>query len=758
MVISVTINREALELDRIDASDKIAGNIRYVGDMVEVDAYYVKVVRSAYAHAEILSIDVSEASKYARIITANDIPGEKLIGFLIRDQPLLAYDKVRYYGEPVALSVSEDIRRAKAGAELVKIEYRPLKPIFTIEEALDPNTVRIYEKGNLKASFRISNGNVDEGFKTSDVVLEDKYEFPHQEHAYLETEACLAIPEKDNMTVIGSMQVPFAVEKAVRLVLGNAVKNVRVIQSPTGGGFGGKEDAPDEVCAQAALAAYVTGKPCFLMNNRKESFVGHHKRHPGYIIRKIGATKDGKLQSLVSSVYLDGGAYTSLSPRVLFQALFASIGPYYIPNVYVEGYAVYTNKVPSGAFRGFGNPQGLFAAEVQMNELAKELGMDPVELRLKNLVTPNGYTSWGQRLTFDVGARECLLTAVQKFGGLGGRTDNTGTKRRGVGVAMVIHGQSIGPLGLDVGSAIVELADDGRVEVKVALTEYGQGIHTGWVQIVSKATNLSPNVIRVVYPDTGIMYDSGPTVASRSTIVGGRALLEASLQFKNELIKAASDIYGKRPNELYIDGEKVRSRDGEFYSLVEIAKALRAHGRKVIGEGWFNMNYGEYWNEAKGQGVPWKSYAFAAHIAEVEVDTETGRVEVLRYCAVQDVGKVLNRKLATSQVYGGVIQGLGYALSEELRFDEKGALVVNSFIDYMIPTFADTPREFCVDFVETYNEDGPFGAKGLGEVPIEPVAAVIASAVADAIGRPIRSIPVTPERVLRALGKLGDEQ
>ncbi|MGC8579301.1 MAG: xanthine dehydrogenase family protein molybdopterin-binding subunit, partial [bacterium] len=295
MTVSVALERSVFQLNRIDAPEKISGKIRYVGDMIEIEALYVKIARSAYAHAQITGIDLSEASKYARIITANDIPGEKLIGFFTRDQPLLAYDRVRYMGEPIALSVSDNPHNAKLGAEKIKVSYKPLKAVLNIEEALKPDAVKIHDKGNIKESFVLRNGNVDEGFKNSDAVVEGKYDFPYQEHAYLETEACLAVPSDDGITVIGSMQVPFSVEKAVRLVLGNAVKNVRVIQSPTGGGFGGKEDAPDEVCAQAALASYVTGKPCFLMNNRKESFIGHPKRHPGYIIRKSGATRDGKL-------------------------------------------------------------------------------------------------------------------------------------------------------------------------------------------------------------------------------------------------------------------------------------------------------------------------------------------------------------------------------------------------------------------------------------------------------------------------------
>ncbi|MGC8558670.1 MAG: xanthine dehydrogenase family protein molybdopterin-binding subunit [Nitrososphaeria archaeon] len=757
MVVTLTLEREIFELNRIDAPEKISGKIRYTGDMIEVDALYVKVARSPYPHAEILSIDTSEASNYARIITANDIPGEKLIGYLVRDQPLLAFEKVRYVGEPVALSVSEDPLKAKLGADKVKVKYNPLKPVLAIADAFTTDNIKVHSNGNIKENFVMRNGDVDKGFKESDIIIEGKYEFPYQEHAYLETEACLAVPTNDEITVIGSMQVPFSVERTIRAVLGKTVKKVRVIQATTGGAFGGKEDAPDEVCTQVALAAYITRKPCFLMNNRKESFIGHPKRHPGYIIRKIGALKDGTLKALEAKIYLDGGAYTSLSPRVLFQSMFATVGPYYIPKVYIEAYVVFTNKVPSGAFRGFGIPQGTFSSETQINELAKKLNIDPVELRLKNLVLPNGKTSWGQTLPNDVGVKDCLLLALNKFG----KTFNLkieGTKAKGIGLAIDIHGSSLGPEGTDIGSAIVELSEKGEVNAKVALTEYGQGIHTGWVEIIRKVTNISPDLIHIIYPDTATMYDSGPTVASRSTIVGGRALLEAAINFKTSLLKAVSVLYNEKVNELFIDGDAIKSTNGHEYKIKEMAEMANKKGIRIIGEGFNNIKEGLFWNKLQGQGVPWKSYSFATHMAEVEVDLETGKVSVVKYCAVQDVGRVINKKLATSQVYGGVVQGLGYALTEELKFDNNGILLTNSFLDYMIPTFADVPSEICVDFVETYNEDGPFGAKGLGEVPIEPVAAAVANAVADAIGKPITSIPITPEKVLVALGKIGGQK
>ncbi|MEM3631709.1 MAG: xanthine dehydrogenase family protein molybdopterin-binding subunit [Conexivisphaerales archaeon] len=755
---TIELETKSEVLRRIDVSEKVAGKLRYTTDMIEVEALYVKVVRSAMPHAMIESIDISQAKEtpgVIRVITSHDVPGENLIGFFTRDQPLLAEDRVRFIGEAVALVVAENPVSAMTAVNSVKISYKPLPAILDIDSALSPDAIKIHEDGNIKESFVIKKGNVESAFEKSDIVIEGRYSFPYQEHAYLETEACLAMPTEGGITVIGSMQVPFAVERAVRTVLGNAVNKVRVIQAPTGGGFGGKEDAPDEVCAHAALAAYLTGRPALLAYNRKESIIFHPKRHPGYIKRKLGATRDGILTALSETIMLDGGAYMSLTPRVIFQSVATATGPYLIPNVDIEGKGVYTNKVPCGAFRGFGKPQSQFAAELQMDELAKELKMDPLELRLKNLIKEGSELPWGQRLGDGIGILQCAIRVKemaeweekrQKYGVV----DSKGIAR-GIGLALAMHGTSIGPLGIDVGSAIIELDENGKIVVKNSLTEYGQGIYTGWIEIVSRALNVDKGLIEVIYPDTSIMYDSGPTVASRSTAVGGRAIYEAAINFKSAILKAASQMIGVKPHRLSLEGDSIKSIENpnNRLSLKDIASMARKNGQTIKGEAWVNMNQGSYWDREKGRGVPWKSYSFAAHVAEVEVDINSGKVNVVNYYAVHDSGKILKRSLAESQVYGGVVQGLGYALMEDLHFKD-GKLLSNSFLDYMIPTFADTPNIY-VDFIETYNEDGPFGAKGLGEVPIEPVAPAIANAIYNAIGKPIRAFPFTSERVFSAL-------
>ena len=746
---------ERAQVNRIDAKEKIRGSIKYVTDMVEIDALYVKVVRSSSPHAIINSIETQLAKDVEgvlMVLTASDIPGSNLVG---EDQPLLAMEKVRYVGEPVALIVATDAVAARKAAELVKVNYKPLPSIFNIEDAMRPGATLIHERGNIKSRFFIKAGDTESAFKSCDVIVEGTYTTPYQDHAFIETEAALAIPNGDEMTVIVGTQLPFVVQKNIKRILGDRVHAVQVIQSPTGGAFGGKEETTTIVAGQAALSALLTGKPCLLALNRKESMLQQSKRHPARIIRKLGASKEGKILALQEDILLDGGAYLLTSPAVLVQAVVTGAGPYMIPNLLISGTAVYTNKIPSGAFRAFGRPQVIFAGEQQIDELANKLNMDPIELRLKNIIDKGQKFSWGQGATSSVGLRQCLIEVAKmsdwehkrvKFreeGVINGIA-------RGVGVALTMHGTGLWPLGRDIGSALLELADDGRIKVKVALSEFGQGSQSGWVEIVSKALNINPELIDVLYPDTSNMYDSGPTVASRSTLFGGRALYEASLNLKSTLLRLASRLMNAQPTSLLIDGNFIVDLQTgykiDFKQLVDYAQSV---GIKVIGEAFINLKEGTSWNLESGQGSLFNSISYAAHIAEVEVNVNTGRVRVKNYYAAHDSGKILNYKRAESQVYGGIIQGLGYALTEDLAYRD-GVLLTNSFLDYMVPTFADAPDTH-VKFIETNDENGPFGAKGLAEVPFEPVAGAIACAIYGATGKTIDSFPFTGERILKVI-------
>ena len=745
------------ELSRVDALGKVLGKTRYTTDMIDQQVLYLRIARSPFAHAIVKEIDVSASEKVGgvvKVVTAKDVPGANEVGFFIQDQPLFCDKKVRFVGDAVAMVVAETPEAAELGMQAVKVDYEELPAIFDPQEALRDGAVKIHDKGNLLDTYFVKKGNVEEGFRRADTIIKGTYETPVQEQAYLETEAALAYPTEDGITVLGSLQCPFAVEKAVKIVLGKTVPNVRIVLAPTGGAFGGKEDAPDEVCARAALATYLTKKPSLLAFSRKESIVFHPKRHPIRFEREIGLTKEGKITAVRAKVVLDGGAYASLSSRVLFQSVCLVAGAYDVPNVYVHGVVAYTNKVPMGAFRGFGKPQALFAAELQMDEAAERLHMDPMELRRKNILRVGSRTATGQLLSSSVGLEECLVKAVEESSWKTKRAsysaNQSGVLRRGIGMACMIHPTSLGPLGVDVGSGIVQVEEDDTVHVRTGMTEYGQGLYTGFVEIVAKILGLKTTPIEIEMADTGRALDSGPTVASRGTVMGGKAIYMAARQLRDKMAKVAAQSLACKPEEVVWDGDKISNpSSGKKLSFRELVGECRGRGVELREEAW-NRATGINWDAERGEGSPWKSYSWAVHVAEVQVDTETGKVDVLNYVAAHDSGAVLVPTQFKSQIYGGVVQGLGYALMEELVI-ENGKILNPSFLDYYIPTAADIPpiKPILVEAPDI--ENGPFGAKGIGEPPIEPVAAAVANAIYNALGFPIREFPYKPERVRMAL-------
>jgi CO/xanthine dehydrogenase Mo-binding subunit len=713
---------------RPDALDKVKGTALYVEDIPIAGALVAGVLRSPHAHARIKRLDVAAARATAgvhAVLTAADIPGKNLIPMIQSDWPVLAAGEVRHVGEAVALVAAEDRESLAAALAAIVVDYEPLPARLDMEEAL--------AAGEILAQWKVRRGEAEVALGRSDiVVVEGTYHTPYQEHAYIETNGMIAVPEGPGVVVHGSMQCPFYVQKAVASALGCDLSHARIVQTVTGGGFGGKEDAPSAPGAQVALLARATGRPVRLILTREEDMAVMSKRHPGRIRMRTGATRDGRLVGCEVDYLLDGGAYATLSPVVLFRGTVHACGPYRVPNVKVDARAVRTHTVPCGAFRGFGEPQVVFACESQMDLLAERLVMDPLALRRLNALRPGDDTITGHRLTSSVGFAE-VLDKVAEASQWGAKRDaflsDTGPVRRGIGLAACYYGVGLGALGkhLNPAGASVVVAADGSVTVAVGTTEIGQGMITVLSQITAEALGCPVEVVRVMDPDTSRVPDSGPTVASRTTVMSGNAIRDAAAK-----IRAAM--------EPIIADSGLPWRDAVALCVARQV-GLAAHGWSVPPTTTFDLE--------TGQGEAYMCYSWSANVVEVEVDTDTGETRVVKVWSGHDTGRVINPTTGEGQVEGGVLQGLGYALVEE-HATRDGRILNDQFSTYIIPTTLDTPDIKAI-LVENEFPWGPYGAKGLGETPIIGVAPAVTAAIHHATGVRLGRIPATPERVWAAL-------
>ncbi|MGQ9700082.1 MAG: xanthine dehydrogenase family protein molybdopterin-binding subunit [Candidatus Bipolaricaulaceae bacterium] len=750
---------------RLDSEAKVKGQARYVDDLSFPGMLYGKAIRAERPHARIRHLDLSRVLAHpqvACVVTAADIPGRNCVPIIYEDMPLLAEEVVRYVGEPIALLAAETREDAEEAARLARIEYEDLPAVFDPLEALKPGAPQVAvptaaENGNVFNHMIIRKGDVEKGFAEADVIVEGEYRVGYQEHAYLEPQGMIAVPEENGIAVYGTLQCPFYVQKAVAAVLGLPLSRVRVVQTATGGGFGGKEDVPSQVAAMAAVLAWKSGRPVKVVFDRDEDIRTTSKRHPALVRYKTGAKKDGTLTAVEVEFYYNAGAYQTLSSAVLWRGLVHAPGPYRIPHVKVDGYSVATNTVPCGAFRGFGSPQVIFAHESQMDELARRLGLDPLELRRRNALREGDETATAQVLTESVGLLSCIDRArelsrweerkrmVEKFNW------RERFRRRGLGVSTVMYGVGMGakaPL-LDKAGAYVKLEADGSVTVAVGNTEMGQGAMTVLAQIAAEALEVPLSAVQVAPVDTSRVPDSGPTVASRTTTVQGSAVLDAARKLKARINLAVQEILGCP--SFVVEGQSFYNPKDPKHrvSLAEVARWMWMHNWDMGATGWAEAAPVD-WDPKTGLGNAYFVYAFACHIAEVEVDVITGETRVCGFWAVHDSGKIVNPKTAYGQVAGGIAQGIGYALLEDLE-TKDGRVLYPSFTAYHIPTALDMPEELVIDFVEAPYSGGPYGAKGLGEVPLMASHAAVANAISAATGGRLREYPAIPERVLSLL-------
>ncbi|MGC9530412.1 MAG: xanthine dehydrogenase family protein molybdopterin-binding subunit [Candidatus Bipolaricaulaceae bacterium] len=752
-------------IPRLDAEAKVRGVARYADDLSVPGMLFGKAVRADRPHARVRTVDTARAAAHpqvACVVTPQDIPGRNRVPIIYADMPLLADGVVRYVGEPVALVAATCPEAAEQAAASVRVDYEDLPAVFDPLAALDPGAPQVAreeaaEKANLFNHMLIRKGDPDAAFAEAAVVVEGEYRVGYQEHAYLETQGVIAVPEEDGMAVYGTLQCPFYVQNAVSAVLGLPLAKVRIVQTATGGGFGGKEDVPSHLAAMAAVLAWKSARPVKIVYDRAEDIATTSKRHPGLIRYRSAARRDGTLTAVEVEFYYNAGAYQTLSSAVLWRGVVHAAGPYRIPNVRVDGYSVATNTVPCGAFRGFGSPQVIFAHESQMNALARRLGVDPLELRRRNALRVGDDTSTGQQLEESVGLVQAVDRARQLSDWRRLRQEaqefnrRHRWRRRGVGVSTVMYGVGMGakaPL-LDKAGAYVKLEADGSVTVAVGNTEMGQGAQTVLAQIAAQALGVQPATVQLAPVDTSRVPDSGPTVASRTTTVAGAAVLDAATKLRGRVEQAAAQVLGC--SRVIVGDARCHDPDDPHRSagLAEVARWMWAHNWDLGATGWASGAPVD-WDAATGQGKAYFVYSYACHIAEVEVDCLTGEAHVRRFWAVHDSGKVVNPDTARGQVIGGVAQGIGYALTEELAA-AAGRIVSPSFTAYHLPTTLDMPEEMAVEFVEAPYSGGPFGAKGLGEVPLMAAHAAVAGGVSAAAGRPLLHYPAIPERVLELL-------
>jgi len=734
------------DVTRYESVSGVKGLLRYVEDFVDRRCLYARIVRSNVPHGYIKSIQLESSEGF--LVTAKDVPGENQVGYAVNDQPVLAEGKVRFYGEPVALVIGHDAYHADDLLEKTVVEIEPLPAVYDVHEALRDEVLVHEEHGsNVVTSARVLKGDVAVGESESDVVVEKTYLLGPQDHAYIETEAALAIPTPDGVTVISPSQYPHLAQKTVARVLGIPYSRVSIVQPAIGGAFGGKDDMGPIVSAQAAVACHRLGKPVFLHYSREESLTSHCKRDPAVIKYRTGAGRDGSLKFIDVDIIFDSGAYANRGPYTLWRAAVHASGPYRIPHVRVVGRLVYTNKVYQGSFRGFGNPQIQFATERQMDELARRLGLDPYEFRLKNLLRPGDLSATSQVMGSDTGIAP-LLEKVRAVAGRGRRRVENGYAY-GYGVACAWHGISTSRGVPDWGAAVMTVLRDGSVVVQTGVVEFGQGTHTGIRQLAAEVLGIPYEWVRV---EGGVSYapDTGATHGSRGLALGGAAVLVAAAKIRQRVVNMAASMLEANPDDIEVSAGFVSVRGvGKQIPWREVVTACYSKGVDMTASGYYFLPKGRF-DDEKGQGHAYTIYSYTAVAVEVRVELETGKVEVTRIYPGAACGRIINPALARGQMFGAAAQGLGYAILEKLVFSE-GRLYNASLADYLIPSATDMPVFEEPVYVEDATPYGPLGAKGLAELALIPVPAAIANAIRDAVGVEVDSIPLTPEALYKLM-------
>ncbi len=716
---------------RTDGMAKVTGRALYVDDLRFEGLLHGKTVRSTVARGRLRGITYRPGVPWSEfvVVTAQDVPGVNTVTLIESDQPYLAEREIRHVAEPVVLLAHPDNGLVEKAARLVELDVEELAPVFTLDQsrAAAARGEAQYGDDNVFKRFRIARGDAAAALARADVVVEGTYETGAQEQLYIEPQGVVAIASPEGVTVWGSLQCPYYVHKALAPLLGLPPEKVRVIQAVTGGGFGGKEEYPNVIAGHAALLSWKAGgRPVKLVYDRLEDMWATTKRHPARTTIRSGFTRDGRLLGLHIEIEMDGGAYVTLTPVVLSRGTLHAGGAYRCDDVTIESRALLTNSPPYGAFRGFGAPQTIFAIETHLEQAARRLGIDPVLLRRKNFLRAGDVLPFGQRLTEDPGLERLLDDALAALGPKPAGPSGEGA-RIGRGVSTFFHGSGFTGSGeVKLASvAALELLEDGRVRVLAASTDIGQGTTTVFAQIVADRLGLALEDVEVAQPDTHFVPDSGPTVASRTAMVVGGLLAGCAADLESAV--GAGDRRGFR----------------------QAARAHHAAGGKTRFERRYEPPPGVRWDDDTYTGDAYAAYAWSAHAVEVAIDPLTLQAEVRDFVAAQEVGRVLHPTLAAGQIEGGVAQGIGWALYEDVVL-ENGVMKNHQLTNYILPTAAEA-IPIRVLFHEQPYAHGPGGAKGIGELPMDGPAPAIGAAIADALGVVVTRIPFLPERLLASL-------
>jgi CO/xanthine dehydrogenase Mo-binding subunit len=726
---------------RKEGRDKVTGQARYVDDLTFPDMIHGVTVRSPVARGRLRGIHFESEIPWEEftIVTAKDVPSKNCVALLIEDQPCLADEFVNHPEEPVVLLAHPDKYLLEEARRAVRLEIEPLPAIFTLDDSLAKKEV-IWGDDNIFKSFRVEKGNVNSAWNQADFIVEGEYETGAQEQLYIEPQGMIARANPtEGVMVWGSLQCPYYVHKALVRLFGLPKERIRVVQTETGGGFGGKEEYPSMIACHAALLAWKSSKPVKIIYDRAEDMAATTKRHPSRTRHRTGVTRDGKLIAMEIDFSLDGGAYETLSPVVLSRGTIHAAGPYNCPNVRIRSRAVATNAPPHGAFRGFGAPQSVFALERHLDRVAATVGLAPEELRRRNFIREGQTLAVSQVIHEKVDMSRLLDRALELSGYHAKRRrfreENSHCPiKRGVGFTSFLHGAGFTGSGEEylASEAALEATSEGRVRVLAGSTEMGQGTNTVFAQIAAETLGLDCDQIEILQPDTSVVPNSGPTVASRTAMIVGKLVETAARNIQETLLGSGFLKSGYHAKDFVDACRQYTDKFGALKTLVKYE-----HPREL------------HWDDEHYRGDAYGAYAWAVYVAEVSVDTRTAEVRVEDFVAVQEVGKVINPVLAAGQIEGGVAQGIGFALHENVVWQE-GRVVNGQMTNYIMPTSMDVPP-IRVFFEEIPYARGPAGAKGIGELPLDGTAPAVANAIAHATGVDITRIPVTPESLLDLL-------